>query len=200
MRGASISQIFVFPILSFDQSPVDTIARKNLPGEGAASEWCATTIHPEWLKSHNLLAKHLEKSGGEPALSDSPVLHGDPGSPGGLDSLGLACMAVDADTKEVEPSGVDAYERRGALPIVCAAPALAEGTAGVEPASEAERAMAAKFEALASWVRGETRREVERLPMHEPPQKGRRKLEALPPKGDVLPLGRPNKRQTQEWT
>ena len=109
-------------------------------------------------------------------------------------------MAVDADTKEVEPSGVDEYERRGALSIVCAAPALAEGTAGVEPAGEAERAMAAKPEALASWVRGETRREVERLPMHEPPQKGRRKLEALPPKGDALPRGRPNKRQTQEWT
>ena len=57
------------------------------------------------------------------------------------------------------------------------APALAEGTSGVEPAGEAERATAAKFEALVSWAQGVTRHDIERLPhegkhAHELPQKG----------------------------
>jgi hypothetical protein len=53
---------------------------------------------------------------------------------------------------------------RGALQVVGAAPALAEDTAGIEPAGEAERATTAKSEALAPWTQGETRHEVE---MHE---------------------------------
>ena len=78
----------------------------------------------------------------------SPFLPGDHGSPGDLDSLRLTCAVVDVDVEEVEPSGVDAHKRGGALLLVGATPALAEGTAGVEPAGEAEKAVAAKPEAL----------------------------------------------------
>jgi len=49
-------------------------------------------------------------------------------------------MVANTDAEEVEPPGVDAHERGGALPVVGAAPALAKGTAGVEPAGEAKRA------------------------------------------------------------
>ena len=68
------------------------------------------------------------------------------------------------------------------MPVVGAAPALAEGTAGVEPASEAEIATAAKLEALVPWAQGEAGCEVESLPrgsnaIYEPPP------EALPPEG-----------------
>jgi hypothetical protein len=52
------------------------------------------------------------------------------------------------EAREVEPSSVNAHKRGGVLPVVGAAPALAEGTAGVEPAGEAEKATAAKSEAL----------------------------------------------------
>ena len=70
---------------------------------------------------------------------------------------------MNTDARKVEPSGVDTHERGGALPVAGAAPALAEGIAGVEPAGEAERAAAAKSEALAPWTQGETRPEVETL-------------------------------------
>ena len=49
------------------------------------------------------------------ALGGSSVLPGEHGSPGDLDSLGLKCTPTDADTREVESSGVDAHERGGAL-------------------------------------------------------------------------------------
>ena len=62
-----------------------------------------------------------------------------------------------------------------------AAPALAEGTAGVELAGEAEIATAAKLEALVPWAQGEARLEVE-----TPPQEGRRKPEALPLSGEHM--------------
>jgi hypothetical protein len=78
--------------------------------------------------------------------------------------LGLVGLADNADLREFEPSSVDAHERGGALPVVGAVPALAEETAGVEPAGEAEKAMAAKPEALASWTQGEAGREVETPP------------------------------------
>ena len=67
-----------------------------------------------------------------------------------------------------------------------AAPALAEGTTGVEPAGKAEIATAAKLEALVPWVQVKAAREVERLaqggmamcesPLEAPPQKHERKL------------------------
>jgi len=102
------------------------------------------------------------------------MLHG--GGPGGLDSLGLAWTVADMDAKKVGPKSVDA------LLVVGAAPALAKGTAGVEPAGEAEKATAAKLEALVPCAQGVAEREVEMLPgegkhVHEPPP------EELPRKG-----------------
>lgn len=48
-----------------------------------------------------------------------------------------------------EPSGVDTHERGGMLLLVAgAAPSRAEGTAGVKPAGGAEKAAAARPEAL----------------------------------------------------
>ena len=41
------------------------------------------------------------------------------------------------DPREVEPSGVDTHARGGALLVVGAAPAMAEGTTSVEPADGA---------------------------------------------------------------
>ena len=57
-------------------------------------------------------------------------------------------MAKNADAGEVEPLWVDAHERGRAPPVVGAAPALAEATAGIEPAGNAEIASTAKPEAL----------------------------------------------------
>jgi hypothetical protein len=65
--------------------------------------------------------------------------------------------------REAEHPCVDAHERGGALPVVGAASALAEGTAGVEPAGKAEIATAAKLEALVPWAQGEPGREVDSL-------------------------------------
>ncbi len=89
---------------------------------------------------------------------------------------------ADMGARKVEPSGVDTHERGGALLIVGDAQALAEGTAGVEPAGEAEKATAAKPEALVPWAQSVAKREVEILPgegkhVHEPPP------EVLPQKG-----------------
>jgi len=76
------------------------------------------------------------------------------------------------------------------LPVVGAAPALAESTASVELTGEAEGAIAIKTEALVSWAQDVAAREVEKLPqkasskVNEPPpevlpQKGERNPEAL---------------------
>ena len=162
-------------------SPPDTLARDNPPGKGAATERHATEARrPEPLKPPDLPTDDLEKSGEASALDDSSMPHG--GGPGDLDSLGLAWTVADMEARKVEPSGVDAHERGGALPVVGAAPVLAEGTAGVEPAGKAEKATAAKPEALVPWAQGMAEREVEMLPgegkhVHEPPP------EVLPRKG-----------------
>ena len=88
------------------------------------------------------------------------------------------------------------------MPVADAAPALAEGAGGIEPAGEAERAAAARPEALASWTQGEAGREAEAPPgegeqeLKAPPLKGRGKPKALPPEGerelDAMPQGNPN--------
>ncbi len=129
-----------------------------LPLNGTPSK----PVAPEPLKPPDLPMDDLEKSGGASALDDSSMLHG--GGPGDLDSLGLAWTVADMEARKVEPSDVDAHEQGGALPVVGAAPALAEGTAGVEPAGEAEKATAAKPEALVPWAQGMAEREVEMLP------------------------------------
>jgi len=118
-------------------SPLDTLVRDLSCGEGAAIERHTT--------------EDLQESGGVSALGDSPVILEV------IDPFGPAGVAENADAEEVEPSSVDEHERGEALPVVGAAPALAERTAGVEPAGEAERAAAAKSEALAPWTQGETK-------------------------------------------
>lgn len=50
------------------------------------------------------------------------------------------------------------------MPVVGAALALVEGTASVEPVGEAEKAVAARPEALVPWAQDKPVREVERLP------------------------------------
>ena len=78
-------------------------------------------------------------------------------SSGEFDSHRLACAVTNTDAREVKPSGVDtlAHEQGGAVPVLDTTPALAEGTDGVEPAGEAERAKPAQPEALAPWTQGE---------------------------------------------
>ncbi len=155
----------------------------------------AATTERRCHKPSNPHVEDLEESGGARLLDGSPILHG---SPGDLDSLELVCTVADADTGRVEPSRVDAHERGGVLPVPGAAPVLAEETAGVEPAGEAERAAAAKSKALAPWTPGETRREVETLPregkrVHEPPPEApprKREHEVDKPKPEALPRER----------
>jgi hypothetical protein len=50
------------------------------------------------------------------------------------------------------------------LLVMGAAPALAEGTTGVEPTGGAERAMAAKPDTLVTWVKGVAKCKVEKMP------------------------------------
>jgi hypothetical protein len=181
-----LSQHFSFsPLPLVPQSP-DTLARENSScGEGVATERRVTEDRrPEPWKPPDAQAEDLQEAGGVPSVpGNSPAFSGD------VDShpLGLVGLAEDAEARKVEPSRVDVHERGGVLPVVGAAPALAESTAGVEPAGEAERAAAARPEALASRTQGDAGREAEPPPregeqeLESPPHKGRRKPEALPP-------------------
>ena len=187
--------------------PLDTLVREN-PScrEGAATERRVTEVRrPKPWKPPDPQAEHLQEGGALSALSNVPVILEGP------DPLGLVGAVVDVDVREVEPSGVDAHKRGGALPVVGVAPALAEGTAGVEPAGEAETATAAKSEALVPWARYKAGRgrKVEEPPPEALPQKGERspevlsckhepeRPEALPPDGTrergATPQGNPNK-------
>ena len=115
--------------------PSDTLARENPPGEGAGSKWRATNLRPKRWKPPDTQAEDLQEAGRVPTVpGDSPAF------PENVDPFGLAGVAEKVDAGGVEPSGVDIHERGGALPVVGAAPALAERTAGVEPAGETERA------------------------------------------------------------
>ena len=125
------------------------------------------------------------------------------------DPFGLAHAAMDADAKELGPSSTDAHERGGALPVVGAAPALAERTAGVEPAGEAETATTAKLEALAPWAQGMAGREVEKLPQKctldapsrvDPKGVAGRMHEALPPEAERESSGPPRKLSREDIT
>ena len=140
----------MFPFSPF---PPDTLVRENPPGEGAAIERRATEdLRPERLKPPDAQAEDQREAGGVPSIpGESPV------ALEVIDPFGSAGMAENADAGEVEPSGVDTHERGGALLVVGTAPTLAEGTAGVEPTGEAERATAAKSEALAPRTQGEAR-------------------------------------------
>ena len=73
-------------------------------------------------------------------------------------SLGLAFTVADTDARKAKPSGADAHKQGGALPVVGATPVLARGNAGVGPADEAEKAVAAKPKALVPWAQDKARR------------------------------------------
>ena len=62
--------------------------------------------------------------------------------------IGLASAAVGTEADAVKPTGADAHELGGALPVAGAIPGLAKGTASIELASRAAKAAAAKPEAL----------------------------------------------------
>jgi len=108
------------------------------------------------------------------ALGNAPVILEGP------DPHGHACMVVDTDAKEVEPSCVNAYEQGGVLPVVGATPALAEGTTSVKPADKAVTAIAAKPEALVPWAQYKAGHRCE---VKTPPQEGKGELDALPLQG-----------------
>jgi len=77
-------------------------------------------------------------------------------------------MAVNANTdvREVGPSGVGTHQQGEALQILSAALAMAEGTTCVKSAGKAEKAIAAKSEALEPGAYGKARR------CERPPQSG----------------------------
>ena len=129
----------------------------------------------------------MQESGGASSAPDNvPVIQ---------DHLGPGAMAENADVRLPESSSVDTHERGGALLVVGAAPALAKDIAGAEPAGEAEKAAAARAEALMSRAQDKAvhGREVETLPQegkctHKPPpgalpQKGERKTRSATTKG-----------------
>lgn len=174
-------------ISSSSSSPFssDTLAHENPPKKGAAFEWRATELrhHKPWKPPD--LYEVLHESGGElSALGNVPVIQ---------DHLGPAAMAKNVDARLPEPSSIDANEQGGALPVVGAAPALAKDTASAEPASEAEKAIAARPEALMSKAQDK----AACTPPKALPQKGKCKPEVFPRRGehtnepplDALPRG-----------
>jgi len=91
----------------------------------------------------------------------------------------------------------EAHDRRGVLPAVGTAPALAEGTSSIEPASGAEEATATQPEALESTTTGHIHEALspggERIRKPEaPPLEGERMVETSPRKRrrvhEALPL------------
>jgi len=92
----------------------------------------------------------LHKSGGVSASDNPPSLPGDDGSPGDLNSLGLAYTVADAEG--VKPLRIDAYEQGGAHLLMGTAPALAKDTVSIGLADKAETASTAKPEVSESWA------------------------------------------------
>ena len=182
----SAPQLFSsFPPLSLVPPLPDTLAHEDPSGgEGATSKWRATEDrYPELWKPPDLHIEALEKSGGALAPNDSPIILEGLEDPA---PFGLAGVAENADTEEIEPSGVNAHKRGGALPVAGIASALAEGTADVEPAGEAKKAVAAKPEALVPWAQDKAGREVE-----TPPRDGEGEPDALPPQSERMAKATP---------
>ena len=162
--------------------PLDTLACENLlRGEGAATEWHATEDRcPKLWKPLDLHIEVLEKSGRASVSGDSPFL-GDHGSPGDLDNLGPACTVANMDAEGVKRADIDVHKQGGTLPVMGAASALAEETAGVRPAGEAETATTAEPEALVLWAQDKAAHEVE-----TPPREGEGELDAVPLQGEGM--------------
>ena len=159
--------------------PFDTLVRENPSrGEGIATKRRAIDDrpHPKPSKLPDTHGEGLQEAGGVPS-----VLGNSPAFPENPDPFGLPGADKKADVQGVEPSRIDAYERGGAPLLVGVAPALAEETAGVGPAGEAEKAVAAKPEALVPWAQYKAGRrcEVDGPPPEALPQKSERNPEAL---------------------
>jgi len=111
-----------------------------------------STLVRDWLRSWTCLLEHDKKwswaAKGWERRSFFACFH----------SLGLAFTVADTDARKAKPSGADAHKRGGALPVVGATPVLARGNAGVEPADDAEKAVAAKPKALVPWAQDMARR------------------------------------------
>ncbi len=84
-----------------------------------------------------------------------------------LDLFGLAYTVATTDARVVEPLSIHARERGGAQLVAGTAPALAEGTAGIELVGGAERAITVKPEALEPGAYGKTGRGHETPPQGE---------------------------------
>ena len=132
-------------------SPSNTLALEN-PSHAEAAP---PVLCLEYLKPPDEVRQ--EAGGALSTLGNVPVLNEYP------DLLGPVVVTENADVRELEPSRVNAHERGRTLPVMCAAPALAKGTASVKPAGKAEKAMAAKSEALMPRAQDAAGREVERL-------------------------------------
>ena len=193
--------------------PPDTPARENPShGEGAATERCIIEDHPRPgpQKPPDPHAEDLQETGGALSASGNvPVILEGP------DPFRLAGAVVNVDLQKVEPSCDNAHERGGALLVAGVALALAEGTASVEPAGKAEKAIAARPKALVPWAQDKAKRrhEVNKPPHKALPQKGERNAEALsrkrkperpealPPGGErkcgMMPQGNSNKAQRE---
>lgn len=121
---AAPSGLKFFSFIPSFPSPSDTLAHDSPCGEGAANEQRATDHCPERLKLPDLYVEYLEAAGEAWSTpDDAPVLPGDLGSAGDLNSPGLACTVGNTDARKVEPSGVDVHKREGALLVVDNAPA-----------------------------------------------------------------------------
>lgn len=72
--------------------------------------------------------------------------------------LGLHARSCTDEGKSNSGRGVDSQEQKRVLLVVDTAPVPTGSTAGIEPASEAEKAMAAKSDALVPPAQGETGR------------------------------------------
>jgi len=85
--------------------------------------------------------------------------------------LGLTGVAEKASVRPIECADADTHKQGGVLAVAGAIPALAEGTASIEPTSKAERASAAKPKALTPWTQSKAGPRPETLPQeskHKP--------------------------------
>jgi hypothetical protein len=128
---------------SFSPSSPQTLVH-NLCGEGVATERRTTEDrHPEYRRLPNLHEEDLKEVGGAlSTLGNVPVFREDPDPISGL----LAWPRTWTREKSI-PRGLR-HKPGGAQLVADTAPVLAKSTAGIEPAGKAERAMAAKLEAL----------------------------------------------------
>jgi len=104
--------------------------------------------------------------------------------------LGLTSMAKKASVRPIECADANAHKQGGVLAVAGAAPALAEGTASIKPASKAERASAAKPKALTPWMQSKARPRPETL-LQEGKHKPEPPLQGLKGRAGCMPKALP---------